>query len=67
MMAGHLLLAVFSFVVYFHAAYSTITAQQMLGAVAQFSSDFTWPRINQIAYVLGSQDFAASCLTEEQR
>lgn len=48
-MAGHLLLAVFSIIVYFHAAYSAITAQQMLGAVAQFSADFTWPRITQIA------------------
>jgi len=50
MMAGHhLLLAILSLIVYFHVTYSVITAQQMLGAVAQFSADFTWPRINQIA------------------
>jgi hypothetical protein len=47
-MAGHLLLAVFSLILYIHAAYSTITAQQMLVAVAQFSMDFTYPRINEI-------------------
>jgi hypothetical protein len=65
-MAGHLLLAVFSLIVYFHAAYSAITAQQMLVAVSQFSKDFTWPRINEVAYVLGCYHSAASCLTEEQ-
>jgi len=48
-MAGHLLLAVFSFIVYFTSAYSAITAQQMLVAVAQFSYDFTYPRINEVA------------------
>jgi len=53
-MTGHLLLAVFSLVVYFHVAYSAVTAQQMLSAVSQFSRDFTWPRINEVAYVLGS-------------
>lgn len=49
MMAGHFLLAVLSLIVYFNAVRSAITAQQMLGAVAQFSNDFTWPRITQIA------------------
>ena len=48
-MAGHLLLAVFSLVVHFHAVYSAITAQQMLAAVTQFSKDFTYPRINEVA------------------
>ncbi|KAF9652758.1 hypothetical protein BDM02DRAFT_3183436 [Thelephora ganbajun] len=48
-MAGHLLFALSSLAVYFHVAYSVITAQQMLGAVFQFSSDFTWPRINEVA------------------
>jgi len=65
-MAGHLLLAVFSLVVYIHAAYSAVTAQQMLVGVAQFSKDFTWPRISEVAYVLGCWCSAASCLTEEQ-
>ena len=65
-MAGHLLLAVFSFIVYFRAAYSTVTAQQMLAAVSQFSSDFTWPRITEVAYVLGYYYSAASYLTERQ-
>jgi len=63
-MAGRLLLAVFSLIVYFHAAYSTISAHQMLVAVAQFSKDFTWPRINEVAYVFGYYYSAASCLTE---
>jgi len=65
-MAGHLLLAVFSFVVYFNVAYSAISAHQMLVAVAQFSKDFTWPRINEVAYVHASYRPMASCLTEEQ-
>jgi len=65
-MAGHLLLAVFSFVVYFNAVYSAISAQKMLVAVAQFSKDFTYPRINEVAYVHGFQRPTASCLTKEQ-
>ena len=63
-MAGHLLLAVFSFIVYFNAAYSAISARDMLVAVAQFSKDFTWPRINEVAYVHASYRPTASCLTE---
>ena len=65
-MAGHLLLAVLSFVVYFSTAYSAISAQQMLVAVAQFSKDFTWPRINEVAYVHDCYRPTASCLTGEQ-
>jgi hypothetical protein len=64
MMAGHLLLAVFSLIVHFHAAYSVITAQQMLVAVAQFSHDFTWPRITQIACVFSGYHSKASYLTK---
>ena len=64
-MAGHLLLAVFSFIVYFNVAYSVISAQQMLVAVSQFSKDFTYPRINEIAYVLSCHRPTASCLTKE--
>jgi len=64
-MTGHLLLTVLSLVVYFHAAYS-IPVQKMLVAVAQFSKDFSWPRINEVAYVLGRYLSAASCLTEKQ-
>ena len=65
-MAGHLLLAVSSLVVYFHVAYSEITAQQILAVSSQFASDFSWPRIKEVAYVLGSCHPTVSRLTEQQ-
>ena len=65
-MAGHLLLAVFSLVVYFHVACSAVTADQILAVSTQFDKDFTWPRIKDVAYVLGPYQPAASCMTDQQ-
>ena len=65
-MAGHLLLAVFSLVAYFHVARSGVTAEQMLAVSSQFATDFAWPRIKEVAYVLGPNHPAASCLTDQQ-
>ena len=65
-MAGHLLLAVFSLTVYFNAAYSAITADQMLAVIAQFSEDFSHPRTDEAGCVHGFCRPVASCLTEEQ-
>ena len=65
-MAGYLLLAALSPVVYFDTAYSAISAQQMLVAADQFNKDFTYPHINEVAYVHDCHDPTASRLTEEQ-
>ena len=65
-MASHFLLALFSLIAYSHVASSTVTPQQMLAAATNFSKDFAWPRISEVAYVLNYHLSATSCLTEQQ-